>query len=47
VWHQSDHLPVLMNEDAVGRTINRAIKDGIVTREELFVVSKLCVQGSL
>lgn len=33
-----------MNEDAVGRAIARAIKDGIVKREELFVVSKLWVQ---
>lgn len=33
-----------MNEDAVGRAIARAIKEGIVKREELFVVSKLWVQ---
>ena len=33
-----------MNEDAVGRAIKRAIDEGIVKREELFVVSKLWVQ---
>ena len=32
------------NEEAVGRAIRRAIADGLVTREELFVVSKLWVQ---
>ena len=34
-----------MNEDAVGRAIKRTIDEGIVKREELFVVSKLWVQG--
>lgn len=33
-----------MNEDAVGRAITRAIREGIVKREELFVVSKMWVQ---
>lgn len=33
-----------MNEVAVGKAIKRAIEDGIVTREELFVTSKLWVQ---
>lgn len=33
-----------MNEDAVGRAIQRAINENLVTREELFVVSKLWVQ---
>ena len=33
-----------MNEDAVGRACRRAIDEGIVTREDLFVVSKLWVQ---
>jgi len=33
-----------MNEDAVGRAVKRAIADGITTREELFIVSKLWVQ---
>lgn len=33
-----------MNEEAVGKAIRRAIADGIVKREDLFVVSKLWVQ---
>ena len=33
-----------MNEVQVGNAIRRAIKEGIVTREEIFVVSKLWVQ---
>lgn len=33
-----------MNEEAVGNAIKRAIADGLVTREELFVVTKLWVQ---
>lgn len=33
-----------MNEKAVGKAIRRAIDDGLVTREELFVTSKLWVQ---
>ncbi len=33
-----------MNEEAVGKAIHRAIADGIVKREDLFVVSKLWVQ---
>lgn len=33
-----------MNEEAVGKGIRRAISDGLVKREDLFVVSKLWVQ---
>lgn len=33
-----------MNEDAVGRAVCQAIDDGICTREELFITSKLWVQ---
>lgn len=36
-----------MNEEAVGKGIRRAIADGIVTREDLFVVSKLWVQDMM
>lgn len=31
------------NEDAVGRAVKKAIADGLVTREELFITSKLWV----
>jgi len=33
-----------MNEDAVGQAVKRAIEEGICTREELFITSKLWVQ---
>lgn len=33
------------NEDGVGRGIQRAIDDGIVTREEIFVTTKLWTDG--
>lgn len=33
-----------MNEDAVGKAVKQAIEDGICTREELFITSKLWVQ---
>lgn len=39
-----DTAAAYMNEEAVGRAIRRAIADGIVKREDLFVVSKLWVQ---
>lgn len=32
------------NEAAVGRAVDRAIEDGIVKREELFIQSKVWVQ---
>lgn len=33
-----------MNEDAVGNAVRQAIEEGICTREELFITSKLWVQ---
>lgn len=39
-----DTAAVYTNEDAVGNAVRRAIKDGICTREELFITSKLWVQ---
>lgn len=33
-----------MNEDAVGEAVKEAIKEGICTREDLFITSKLWVQ---
>lgn len=39
-----DTAAAYMNEEAVGVAIKRAITDGLVTREELFVVTKLWVQ---
>lgn len=39
-----DTAAAYMNEEAVGKAIRRAIADGIVKREDLFVVSKLWVQ---
>ena len=35
-----------MNEEAVGRAIKRAIEDGAVKREELFVTTKLWIQDT-
>lgn len=39
-----DTAAAYMNEEAVGKAIRRAIADGLVKREDLFVVSKLWVQ---
>lgn len=39
-----DTAAAYMNEEAVGRAVRRAIADGIVKREDLFIVSKLWVQ---
>lgn len=39
-----DTAAAYMNEKAVGNAIQRAIKDGIVTRDELFITTKLWVQ---
>lgn len=39
-----DTAAAYMNEKAVGNAIQRAIKDGIVARDELFITTKLWVQ---
>lgn len=39
-----DTAAAYMNEEAVGKAIKRAIHDGLVKREDLFVVSKIWVQ---
>jgi diketogulonate reductase-like aldo/keto reductase len=39
-----DTAAAYTNEDAVGNAARRAIKDGICTREDLFITSKLWVQ---
>lgn len=41
-----DTAPAYFNERAVGRGIARAIADGLTTREELFVVTKLWIQDT-
>ncbi len=41
-----DTAPAYFNEAAVGSGIARAIRDKIVTREELFVVTKLWIQDT-
>lgn len=43
-YRMVDTAAAYMNEEAVGKGIQRAIDEGIVTREELFVVTKLWVQ---
>lgn len=39
-----DTASVYRNEEAVGNAIKKAIDDNIVTREELFITTKLWVQ---
>lgn len=39
-----DTAAVYMNEEAVGTAIKKAIADGLVTREELFITTKLWLQ---
>ncbi len=41
-----DTAPAYFNEEAVGRGIARALADGLVTREELFIVTKLWIQDT-
>ncbi|MBQ9673142.1 MAG: aldo/keto reductase [Ruminococcus sp.] len=39
-----DTAAAYMNEEAVGKTVARAIAEGIVTRDELFITTKVWVQ---
>jgi diketogulonate reductase-like aldo/keto reductase len=39
-----DTAAAYMNEEAVGKAVKRAIADGLVKREDLFIVTKLWVQ---
>ena len=39
-----DTAAAYMNEEALGRAVKRAIGDGLVTREELFITTKVWVQ---
>lgn len=39
-----DTAAIYTNEDAVGKAVQRAIKDGICKREDLFITSKIWVQ---
>ncbi len=41
-----DTAPAYFNEEAVGKGIARAISEGMVTREELFISTKLWVQDT-
>ncbi len=41
-----DTAAAYMNEEAVGKAIKRAIADGLTTRKELFIVTKLWVQDT-
>ncbi|MBQ9358486.1 MAG: aldo/keto reductase [Abditibacteriota bacterium] len=39
-----DTAAAYMNEEALGKAVKRAIADGLVTREELFITTKVWVQ---
>ena len=41
-----DTAAAYMNEEALGKGVARAIADGLTTREELFITSKLWVQDA-
>ena len=41
-----DTAPAYFNEEAVGKGIAKAIAEGLVTREELFIVTKLWIQDT-
>jgi diketogulonate reductase-like aldo/keto reductase len=40
-----DTAQAYMNEEAVGKAVNRAIADGIAKREELFITTKVWVSN--
>lgn len=40
-----DTAAAYMNEEAVGKGVARAVADGLVTREELFITTKVWVQN--
>ena len=40
-----DTAQAYMNEEAVGKAVNRAVADGLTTREELFITTKLWVSN--
>ena len=42
-----DTAAAYYNEDAVGAAVKRAIADGLCTREDLFITSKLWVQDMM
>lgn len=39
-----DTASAYQNEESVGRAVSRAVSEGLVKREELFITTKLCVQ---
>lgn len=41
-----DTAAAYMNEEAVGKAVKRAIADGLTTREELFITTKVWVQDA-
>lgn len=41
-----DTAAAYMNEEAVGKGVKRAVADGLVTREELFITTKVWVQDA-
>ena len=41
-----DTAAAYMNEEAVGKAVKRAVADGLTTREELFITTKVWVQDA-
>ena len=40
-----DTEPYLKNEEEIGKAIKRAINDGLVQREDLFIIGKLIIEN--